>query len=78
MQIPTIRVDRGGPVTINRSDFKPGVDKIWRDPGEAVTLPEEDDRESLLAQLSELGIKPHGRTKTENLRAILAEAKGEG
>ena len=81
MRIPTVTVDRNGvAVVINRSDFRRGVDRLW---GEAAPAAAEEplqdeasERADLFAALSELGVKAGGRTSTEKLRAMLAEAQG--
>lgn len=76
MIVPTVTVDRDGvAVVINESDFVEGVDRLWGEPAEAA----QDDaaeRAELFAALTELGIKAGGRSSTDKLRAMLAEAKG--
>ncbi len=79
MRLPTLTVDRDGqPVVINASDFDPRRERLWGQAEPATQAPqaaEADDREALLAALAEHGIKPHGRTGTDKLRAMLEEAR---
>jgi hypothetical protein len=84
MRIPTITVDRDGkPVVINRSAFRDGVDRVWKEPGAqeaapSVTAPERepevDERAELFAKLAERGITPDGRAGLKKLRELLANA----
>ena len=71
MRLKTVAVDRDGQkVIINESDFDPAQDKAWGK-SEPKTTDEKDD---LIAQLSELGIDADRRMSVKNLKARLDEA----
>ena len=71
MRLKTVAVDRGGQkVIINESDFDPARDKAWGEP----KLEPRDDKDDLIARLSELGIDADRRMSVKNLKARLDEA----
>lgn len=75
MYIETMFVDRAGvKVMINKSDFNPEIEKPW---GES--KPFDDDaadaeKDKLIAELAELGIKKDRRSSVEALKAELEKA----
>ena len=72
MRLKTVTIDRDGQkVIINESDFDPARDKSWSD--QAKPEPK-DDKEDLIAQLSELGVDADRRMSVKNLKARLDEA----
>ena len=81
MRIPTVTVNRNGsPVLINRHDFREGIDVLWQadpapQPDPEPDADESDERAALFARLAELGVKAGGRTGTDKLRAMVAEAE---
>jgi hypothetical protein len=74
MYIETIFVNRDGvKVIVNKSDFNPEIEKIWSDG------PENDDAENaekdkLIAELAELGVKKDRRSSVEALKSELEKA----
>lgn len=73
MRLKTVAVDRDGQkVIINESDFDPGRDRKWT---EEKSAPEpKDEKDELIAQLSELGVDADRRMSVKNLKARLDEA----
>ena len=71
MRLKTVVVDRDGQkVIINESDFDPARDKVWGKSEPKST----DDKDGLIAQLSELGVDADRRMSVKNLQKRLDEA----
>jgi hypothetical protein len=76
MRLLTVTVDRNGPVVINKSDFRPGVDRIYGATPDLsgkvaeVTTAQVDEADRLIAILAERGIKKDRRSSLETLRKL--------
>lgn len=73
MFIETMFVNRNGvKVTINKSDFNEEIESVWSD--ESPEDLEDAEKDSLIAELAELGVKKDRRSSIEALKAELEKA----
>lgn len=73
MYIETMFVNRNGvKVTINKSDFNEEIESVWSD--ESPEDLEDAEKDKLIAELSELGVKKDRRSSIEALKTELEKA----
>lgn len=80
-RIETVSIETdNGPVLINKSDYDPDVHQLsdeQLDAGDgkkAKKAETDDEREKLLEQARDLGLKPHPNTGIEKLNTMIADA----